>query len=405
MQNSKSFKLHFKNPFDSAFNDANDTAFLQGIEQEFNPKTYDKEHKDVFMLCFLGSFLCNCISGATEATHIQGFLSAVIPYTGLVTALLVLCLLFLEAAKRFIAHKLFKQWIQYKKIHWGFFLAAFALMCFSTYLSYLGAKRVIFATAAPVILTDVNAVTNEYDNDIARIESAKKAYYEANTVRENGKEVLGYKARKQYAEFDKNLLELSNRKQTAKEKVVSKNDTKETENHIDTTGRAEYFAAFTVIIEVLLLVCVYYVIYYKYRSYVDRTKFAQNARQKHENEASNYEKQVEGVKELIPQESSTSDDTSSPKTNLISTERNTIGFHTSPNATTTQSVNKETQSVIQNVAAKYLIKVCKNCGKEYERKVTFQKFCTATCRYEFWEKENGMSVKTVIQNKQRKAKK
>lgn len=511
MQENSKFKLHFKNPFDSAFNDTNDTHFLQKVESEFTPKTYDKENKDLFFIAVGVSILCNVVSGSTSATHVYAFLGSLIPYLGLTVALTIVCLLALELCKRYILPKLFKSIIQFKTVPWGLLFVAFGLMCVSTAFSYFGAKTIIFATAKPVELTNVGAITSDFDKDIQEIESAKKSYFEANKVNENGKSVLAYKARKQYENFDKSLLSMREKKQAAKDKAESHNETKLFEGNADTSGKAGYFGAFTLFIEIVLGVCMYYTVYYKYRSYVDRTKFAANARQIHENEANILENEI-GIKQLTPvSEPQKSNGNTAPQTQIgfqnvekvsekvnenaetgtekasekAETERPKIGFHTGSAAVTTQCVNNintqcvsnnenecagsenncadenenikiislpngkakviahfkigeknapfekefenlesaqmwkkhisknvpidtttqaqaQTQTQVIQASANYVIKVCENCGKDYERKTTRQKFCTDACRYEKFEKEKGVSVNTIIAQKAKK---
>ncbi len=490
------FKLHFKNPFDSAFSDANDTAFLTDVENEFTPKSYDKEYKDLYLLAFFGSFLCNVVSASTAATHVYSFLAAVIPYTALSTLLTGVCLLFLEGAKRFIAPKFFKAQIQFKMFKVGFFCVALALVGLSTYLSYLGAKKVIFATAAPVMLTDVSSVTADYDKQITDIEKSKNAYFEANKVRENGKDVLAYNSRKGYAAFETQIAGIRNKRNAAKETTETKNTAKETANQLDTSGSAEYFAAFTVLIELLFLLCSYYVIYYRFRSFVDRTKFAETARNTHAKDADKHEKDIAETPNIqhltettqpqktgniapktqigfvLPEKKNdTANDTKQPeKIGFILPSKVVDNQHITQNVNSsiTQSVispestaQNEAQNTVENEAknekvtvtahfkigekaapftmefgdiqaaekwkshihkdvpiqesqgpvttaqkaANFVVKICENCGKDYERKVTFQRFCAPECKYEWHKNEKGTDVKMICEKKAKQRKK
>ncbi|MFN0201909.1 MAG: hypothetical protein ACKVTZ_10325, partial [Bacteroidia bacterium] len=48
-------------------------------------------------------------------------------------------------------------------------------------------------------------------------------------------------------------------------------------SEIDTSERANYFAAFTAAIEAILLLCLFYTVYFRYRSFAERTHVAQTA--------------------------------------------------------------------------------------------------------------------------------
>lgn len=292
----KFFDLFTKNPHDAGFEQVNNAKFWVAIEQEFSPKPYEQENKDMYQFAFAGGFLCNAISAATAATHVFVFLSALIPFTWLSGGLTAVILFFLEGAKRYTAPKLFKQFLQYKKLPVGFLLVSLGLMGLSTTFSYLGAKKVIFATAEKPKLKDVSAIQEHYKKEKAKIQSQMEDV----SKHQSWKQTLTPVGQKSYQTLTNQQNALLEAEQKELEQANVNNTILSSASEVDTGERANYFAAFTALIEVILLICLFYTVYFRYRSFAERTKVAQTAANHYKDKEISDNRQLTEVKE-VPQ--------------------------------------------------------------------------------------------------------
>ncbi len=254
--------LHSNDIFGDALEEFKATNLYNSLVKEFTPIPYWRKYRVLYWLGLVASYVFNIFSGFTASALVFFFLNSFIHWIPSL-AFTMTFLLILELSKRKASKVLFKDFIQFKKLSKGLLFIVVMLSISSIVSSYFGAKKTIhqFTRAAPVIALDtieqIQVIEQKLKRIDGQIEEARETKWNDTTTRESQRTISSLSPTKAALE-----LELSELRQ----KTNSKNENIEAVHQNDTQLKAEYFAAVTLLLELLFLGCQFWVMTYKYNS-------------------------------------------------------------------------------------------------------------------------------------------
>ena len=356
-QNAPDF--HTTNPHSEHFNEFGNARLFERLQKKFKPKPYHYQYRIIRAVVLGSSFLFHILSAATAAALIWIFISKLISSELLAGAITFAALAALELSKRETSGRFFHDYLQFGKFSPALACAVIGLAAISTTCSFFGAEKAVKQfTAAPTLIS-ADSTTAPLRSNLASIDQQISA---ARATKWNGKTT---------ERSQRTIERLTRQKETilselvrVQQRIDGKNDTTEADHTTTTEANAAGFAAFTLVCELLLILCLFYLEYYDYRSHAERCK-----------------------KPAGSQLSSVTDHT--PAVSLNGSQRPIAATmnasDTGARATkvvydTTKIVNGETRT-------------CEHCQTSYIRNHKKQRFCGSECRVNAWQEANGREVK------------
>lgn len=260
-------KLETQNTYKEQFEEFQNTTAAKRLEMKFRVKPYFEKYQNLQRIALIASYLFNVLSALTAATLVYFFIEELTGsdiISGVVTALF---LGLLEIAKRQTAGGVFKDRLQFRKLHKGLTAVAVMLVCLSVTFSYFGAQRMVNEfTATPTLLSidtaaaPIVATLAEIDH---QIKDARATKWKGTTTSRSQKAIDQLTAAKVplIEELTRIRVNTDNSNMAIKEQ------------HSDRVQlSAQSFAGVTLLLELLFLLCAFYLEYYDYRSFIEFSK-------------------------------------------------------------------------------------------------------------------------------------
>jgi hypothetical protein len=343
-------ELATSNPHTELHKQFNNKRLFERLKEKHTPKPYWKQFRTMYFAVYGASFLFNALSACTAAALVYFFIFGL---TGSVIASGVMTatgLAVLEFLKRETSAKLFHTYLQFKTAAPGLIAAAIALAAISTTAAYFGAEATVKQFTPPPVLMDESAELERIDNQIKSIDEQMTAA-QAN----NWKGIMTNRAQKTAAQLTAAKERLTAERIRIRERTDTKNDQTEQQHTQTTTANGQQFAVFTLISEIMLLICLYYLQYYDWRSFAEYAHAQTTTGQ--------------------PTELATSNPhTDRLKQKQLNGEPAKIGFVYGLNKRATQNVTE---------------RKCERCSRAYIHGHARQKYCSDTCRVESWQERTG----------------
>ena len=354
--------LETSNPHAELHTEFNNQRLFKRLAEKHRPKPYWQQYRKLHLAVSSISFLFNILSIFTASALVYFFLFGLTGNVIVSASLTGLLLAGLEFMKRETAAKLFHIWLQFKTASPGMVLAVVCLSSISTTASYFGAEKTVKQFAAPPDIESVSDATADAKYDIKEIDGqirdAKKSTWKGKITPAAQKTIDRLAATK-----DRLVADMVR----TRERTDAKNDATILDHEENTNTNAASFAAFTFICEIGLILCLFYIQYYDYRSFAEYAhaangkKIASNA-----NGANSGAYQSQAY-------------TSTGNHNgIYNNERRKIGFQYG-NTQPTQNAQTVTSGPV--IAGRF----CVHCGAGYHHGHARQKYCSEVCRVIAWK--------------------
>jgi hypothetical protein len=358
--------LETSNPHAELHTEFNNQRLFKRLAEKHRPKPYWQQYRKLHLAVSGISFLFNILSIFTAAALVYFFLFWLTGNVIVSASLTGLLLAGLEFMKRETAAKLFHIWLQFKTASPGMVLAVICLSSISTTASYFGAEKTVKQFAAPPDIESVIDATADTKYDIKEIDGqirdAKKSTWKGKVTPAAQKTIDRLAATK-----DRLVGDMVR----TKERTDARNDAAILDHEENTNTSAAAFAAFTLICEIGLILCLFYIQYYDYRSFAEYAhaangkKIATNA-------------SVTNSTSYQSQAYSTTGNHNGIYNGANNDERRKIGFQYG-NAQPTQNAQTVANGPI--ITARY----CVHCGTGYHHGHARQKYCSEVCRVIAWK--------------------
>lgn len=377
-QNGKNASFPTVNPHAEHFGQFENARLMQRLEKKYRPKPYWRAYGLLRNVVFGSSFLFHTLSAATAFVLVFTFLRGLIGNEVAAGLITISGLSALELSKREISGRFFGSIFQYRKFSPGLALAIVGLMAISTAASYFGAKRAVVELTPPPITTSADSLTAPLRAQVADLDQQIK---QARATKWNGKTTAAAQRTIEKLSGAKALIlaEITRQQQ----RTDGHNDSALAEHTSALKINAAGFGLFTATCEILLVLCLFYLEYFDYRSFVERCANPENEAQR--------QPTAPGIGYHFNGTSTAQPATSSNGLPHNETRR-PIGFFQQGNG----SVNNAT---VSEPAKSPFVKNCAHCEKEFLAKVMWQKFCSEGCKLDHHEAKHGQRFDPAYKKK------
>lgn len=369
MENAAKQAFPTTNPHSDNFSQFENTRLMDRLNKKSTPKPYWKNYALLRGVVLCSSYLFNLLSAATAAALVFFTLRALVGNDILAGAITGAALVALELVKRETGTRFFSDFLQFRKMSPGLAGVVVLMMGLSTTASYFGAKRAVVEFTPPPVTIKADSLTAPL---LAQVTAADQQISAAAQMKKKG--VVTPSAQR-------TIERLSRQKETALAEIAriqartdSRNDTAENRHELATKVNANGFAAITLASELLLLLCLWYLQFYDYRSFV----------------------------EYCAKGNATQSDGNAPP--IPTTQRNnaTQGIPTQ-NGATIMHARADVLSATERSNNATLLpnqRTCEHCQTVYTYGHRRQKFCSEKCRIESWQERNGKEIRHRINIKE-----
>lgn len=373
--------LFTRDPFTEKFNEYAHSATLQRLERKFQPRPYFERYKVLRVLALVASYVFNSFSALTAAALVYFFAVGMIGHPAPAVVLTAAALVLLEATKRATHTVIWKDAIQYRRAAAGLVGAAVLFSGLSIASSYFGAKRLVQEFTPPPAQVDAQEAAAPILEQIAAIDlqisEARATRYKGTTTTTSARTIEALSRQKEPLVQELARIHA----------MTSTGNLEAMEAHAGTLSiRAEVFAGITLLLELLFVLCAFYLEFYDYRS----------------------------LAEFATIEAGTPGATTSPTAGTQTTQPappahqpkakqngqhdatmsagRQIGFITG-NAlrydARTQGPEDASDDAMTSAQPGIKMRPCEHCGNQYAARTTWQKFCSEGCRKEHHAIKHG----------------
>lgn len=356
--NAKTPAFPTVNPHAENFDDFGNDRLFDRLAQKFKPKPYFKQYRILQRVVLGASFLFHVLSAATAAALIYLFIGKLIPSDLAAGGITLAALVALEMSKRETAGRFFHDVLQFGKFSPGLLAVVLALAAVSTTCSYFGAERAVLEFTPPPTLTSSDSVTAPLREQLTGIDqqitAARATTWKGKTTTRSQRTIERLTKQKETI-----LAEMVRQQQ----RIDGKNDATETKHTATTETNATGFAAFTLCSELLLIVCLWYLQFYDYRSFAE------------------YCKKPAGRDQVVETDHT-------PGVSLNGAGRPVVANLRVNDHTRATKIVNDTTKIVNDTR-----RTCEHCGTAYTHRHAKQRFCCDQHRIDAWQLANGREMK------------
>jgi len=357
-------EFHTTNPHSDHFQEFGNARLFERLQKKFKPKPYHYQYRIIRAVVLGSSFLFHILSAATAAALIWLFISKLISSEILAGAITLAALAALELSKRETSGRFFHDYLQFGKFSPALAFAVIGLAAISTTCSYFGAEKAVkHFTAAPTLIS-ADSTTAPLRSNLAAIDQQISA---ARATKWNGKTTE--RSQRTIERLTRQKEMILGELVRVQQRTDGKNDATETDHATTTEANATGFAAFTLVCELLLIVALFYLEYYDYRSHAEACKKPAGAPLPIVTNAAPTPS-FNGAQRPITTTMNAAD-TASRATKIV--------------YDATKIVNSENRT-------------CEYCKTLFVSNHRKQRFCGSECRVNAWQDANGREVKRAKNN-------
>lgn len=368
------------NPHSEHFTGFENTRLMDRLQKKFTPKPYWKQYGLLRNVVFGVSFLFHVLSAATAAALVFFFLRGLVGNDIAAGVLTAVALAALELTKRETSGRFFSGYFQFRKMSGGLLAAIVLLMAISTAASYFGAKRAVHELTPPPVAVSADSLTAPLQAQVAAIDQqirdARKMRYKGKITAQGQTAVANLTEQKGLV-----LAEIAR----IQSRTDGKNDATEQAHTAETKINAAGFGAFTLTCEILLVLALFWLEYYDYRSFAERCQPQTDTAKNPATTAPPGQRSAGTGAPYILQQPPIVNGHSPHNT----TPRRTIGFHRPPDDNA-MSYRARDNAMSYNAADRpQNTKDCAQCGQPFQYRTTWQKFCSDGCKLDYHEAKRG----------------
>lgn len=273
--------LHTSDVYAEQFTAFQESQFYRYLEKKFSPLPYYKKFRPLQRIALITSYLFNGFSALTASTLVFFFVESLTGSQGAAAAVTVAALLVLEMSKRKTGCLFFKDFLQYRKASPGLAAVVLLLVGLSVTASYFGGKKLVTEFTPPPLLEDASTTAAPVREQLAEIDRQ----IEKHLANKNHLGQVFVRSQRSADRLTKQKELLLSQWMTIENRTATANETTAAEHQRQTSLNAEHFAAVTLLLELLFLLCAWYLEYFDFRSFTefaaayhmqtdDNTKFA-----------------------------------------------------------------------------------------------------------------------------------
>jgi hypothetical protein len=371
--------LETVNPYESLHKDFNNSRLFKRLKEKHRPKPFWQQHRKLYYAVTGVSYIFNVLSAFTASALVFMFIMGMTNSATISAAITAIALIALEYMKRETSGKLFAGWLQYKAASPGMIATVICLSLVSTAASYFGAESTVMQFTRPVQLMDVSDQVAPLEGQIAEIDNQIRA-----AAQSTWQGRMTQRAQRTVDRLTQSRAALTDELIRARQRADEQNDATQYEYEEETTTKAEAFAAFTAVSEIALIVCLWFMAYYDYRSFAEYAHVSAKANSGHftgfkAQGSTNANRAFEG----------------SHANGVNESEFRQIGFKNygvnyNVDATQTDSLTTDGDtpaiSIVNEANEKSsLLRSCKQCGERYVYGHNRQMYCCDACRIVAWK--------------------
>lgn len=400
-----------QNPFSEHFQKFGNTRLFDRLQNKFTPKPYYYQYRTLRAVVLGASFIFHILSAATAAALVFLFIGKLIPSPGLAAVVTLAALVALEMAKRETSGRFFHDHLQYGKFSPGLLAVVLGLSAASIAASYFGAEKAVRELTPPPALVSADTVTAPIRTQLATIDG------QINDAKKNTwKGKVTTRAQRTIDRLTRQKEALVNEMIRQQTRTDTRNDATETAHATTTEANAQGFALFTLCSEILLIVCLWYLQFYDFRSFAEYC--AKPAVKKPDAIGFNHISQPAAFS--ANGNGSANGHHSAGNVANVGTfaqgeneepERRPIGFHRPAdegNGMRYRARDNGMSYAASNATPEVLevdksLKPCTQCGTLFRYRTTWQKFCSPDCKLAWHEAKHGRKFDPVYKKKPKPA--
>jgi hypothetical protein len=380
----QTFEFQNDSQFETAYENLVVQTDFKRLADKFTVKPFYFKYKPLKKLLLGFSWFIQSVTIVVSFMAIFGILAPMMPYYLAFTFALA-SLVGIEFLKRMTFKPSVKEYLQFKKFPLFPLFLAFSMLAVSLWLTWNGTHETVFKLTDKPTLLNVDSLTNfekdrikEINNDIA---TAKKITWKGK-ITEKGQKMID--------NLTQERAKIQSKLDTKETDFTNKNTQTESDHLTKTTTKAKHFKYLTLCLDLLLFLLLAWLEYYDFRSITEFSKLklaTENTIQ------SVVDTEGDTTQSVVETPNNPQNTTQSVVNNALRNNagRTVIqGFRKYDN--TTQSVVEKPQKVIKGEII-IISKACDFCGNTFERKVTFQKYCSEKCRISKWENKTGKKMR------------
>jgi hypothetical protein len=392
-------KFEFQN--ESQFENAYENLIIQTdfkrLADKFTVKPFYFKYKPLKKMLNGFTWFIQLVTIAVSFMAIFALLVPMMPYS-IACVFAGIALVGIEFLKRMTVKPSVKDFLQFKKVPVFPLTIALSMLGVSLWLTWNGTHDTVFTLTEKPTLLNVDSLTN-YEKDriselTAQLKDIKKT--------QSWKGVLTQKGQGSYNRVTGQIEKLQNKLDEKESDLTTKNERTEADHLNQTTKRAKHFKYLTLCLDLLLFALLAWLEYYDFRSLTEfaKLKILNDATQSVVNQeenitqsvVSNTTQQGETTQSVVDNALRYNEGRTVVKGFLRgNTTQSVVNSNVMRSQITTQPVIKKPKII--NGEILIIKKACDYCGESFERKVTFQRFCTEKCRIKAWENKTGKKVR------------
>ncbi len=323
-----------RDQYSDAFQQFQESRQFKRLQEKFKVRPFFERAKTIKFIADSSGWILNVFSASTAFLFVFSFLCSLVPFKALSVVFTLAFLVILEGLKRFTLPGVFKNYLQFKRLSFGAIAFCVFLSIGSILSSYLGAKEAVLLLSPKPKLIDLAEVRKPFED---RLQSLQNDKADAMKQTWKGKQTVQAAKRLNVIQEQESQIQVA---LLAAVQTAEKQNTDAMQSNAGTTKmKAEHFAVVTLIFELLLLLCIWYAEYYDFRSLAE------------------FESRKTGSRESVKETNTTHD--------IKMMNGNAIG---------------NGRPVIQGFTNAFRYSDCQHCGNAFEKKTTWQKFCSELCR-------------------------
>ena len=261
--NNKPF-LHINDVFSQHFDKFENTHLYQRLKEKFSPVPYYIKYNMLKRIAILASYLFNFFSGITASTLVYFFILSLAKVWEVAACGTLLFIVLLEVSKRKVGSTFFKDLLQFKQ--WSFHLLGIGvlLICLSITFSYFGSKKLVLEFSASPEMVSNDSLISPLKKELLKVDEqiaeARATKWKGTTTTRSQDAIAALTRQKTHLQAE--LIRTIQRTDEQNDLIL--------EQHAETTRlNASQFALLTLLLEMLFLLCAWYIEYYDFRSFAE----------------------------------------------------------------------------------------------------------------------------------------
>jgi hypothetical protein len=257
--------FHTSDFYAESFDTFQQSQFFRRLEKKFTPQPYYIKFRPLQRIALFTSFLFNTFSALTASSLVYFFVKDTTGFHGAAIVVTVCALAVLEASKRKTGSLFFKDFLQFRKASAALAALVLLLTALSVSSSYFGAKKLVKQFTPPPALEDAAAAAAPIREQLAEIDRQ----IEKHLNNKNNRGAVYERSQRAAESLTKQKETLLAQWVNLENRTATKNETTATAHLSKTTLEAEHFAAVTLLLELLFLLCAFYLEYFDFRSFTE----------------------------------------------------------------------------------------------------------------------------------------